>query len=426
MLAALDSLSVLIYGVLIMAFFLDVKLNKKNLLILAVCVLLSSLVQLVVYHFYGVKAIEKLYPIIIHLPLVLLFFFVFKKRINLVFFSLFTAYLFTAPRRWIGEVTALFFNNAPYVLITTKIVTSILLLFFIYQYLKPYVNRILKYSNSRISLLTVIPASSYCITYATTVYTEALYSSTILVVGIFSVGFNFLFYAFIIAYFIEMDKNFETQTVQTILKMQNEMTLIQLEDYKRAQNELAIYRHDLRHHLHYLSNCISEKHADDALAYITKINNDIEATYVEQYCENTNINLILSAFVAKANNNHCQIEILTHVPKEIPIHVTDVCVILSNGMENAIHACNQVQNESERKIGVICNFKNKKLMIEICNAYEGEIQFEGEMPISTEENHGLGVKSIIAIVKKYNGLYASTAENGIFTMQAILSGKEYT
>jgi len=42
------------------------------------------------------------------------------------------------------------------------------------------------------------------------------------------------------------------------------------------------------------------------------------------------------------------------------------------------------------------------------------------MPISILENHGYGTKSIAAIADKYNGLYAFTAENGIFKTRIIL------
>jgi hypothetical protein len=420
MLFVLDYFSVLIYGVLIMAFFLDIKLNKKNILILSYYVLVSAFLQFELYHAFGSKFIETSYPLVIHLPLIFIFCYIFKKRLNLVLFVLFTSYILTAPRRWFGEVVALLFNNNPTVLIIAKVIASVILLFVIYQYLCPYVNRILKYSSSRIILLTAVPASSYFITYATTVYTDVLYNSNILVVGLFSVGFNFIFYMFIIAYFIEMDKNSESQIEQTILEMQIDTTLIQIEEYKEAQKQGAIYRHDLRHHLQYISTCITENYIDEALAYITKINRDVADLLIKQYCENTSINLILSAYATKAKNKNINIEIDAVVPMEISMHVTDICVILSNGTENAINACNKIENESNRKIRVMCKYKNKKLKIEICNNFEGKIRYEGDIPISIEQNHGLGVKSIVASVKKYQGLYSFTEENGIFTMRVIL------
>jgi two-component system sensor histidine kinase AgrC len=420
MLGILDYISVLIYGVLIMVFFLDIKINRKSVLAVSLYVLISGFLQLVLYNVFGTDALEKLYPLMIHLPVVIFFVYIFKKRYNLVFFVLFISYIFTAPRRWIGEVVASFFNNDAYILVVTKIVVSILLLIVMYRVLRPFVNRILNYSSKRITLLTVVPAVSYCITYATTVYTDALYNSNMLVVGLFSVGFNLVFYTFIIAYFIEMDKSFMLQTEQTVLEMQIDTIAIQIEDYKTSQKQGRIYRHDLRHHLHYISACIGDNHTDEALAYITQINKDIEATQVREYCENTSINLILSTYATKAKNNHIDIEIDAVVPMASAVHAIDVCIILSNAIENAIHASQKIVNEHNKKIRVSCKVENKKLMIEICNNYEGEIQFEENIPVSTEKDHGLGVKSIITTVKKYQGLYAFTEENGVFTMRVIL------
>jgi len=421
MLIALNYLAVLIYGILIMAFFLDIKLNRKNILFISAFVVLSGLLQFSLYFAFGWKFIEKSYPLVIHLPLLIFFCGVHKKRLAPVFFVLFTAYVLTTPRRWIGDVVASFFHHDPSVSIVTQIISSVVLLAVVYLCLRPFVNRILEYSGAQISLLTVMPALFYCLTYATTVYTDALYRSNILVVGLLGVGLNFCFYSFLLAYFNEMTKSFAARTEQTILQMQIDATAMQIEDYKEFQMQAAIYRHDLRHHLHYLSTCIAEKHTDEAQAYIARISSDVEAALVVvQYCENTSVNLLLSAYVAQAKNNNAAIEIYAVVPLEISMHSTDICVILGNSLENAIRACRKIDNVRDRKISVSCRYDNKKLMIEVCNTFTGEIRFEGDIPFSAEENHGLGVKSIKAAVQKYQGLYSFTAENGIFTMRVIM------
>jgi len=241
-----------------------------------------------------------------------------------------------------------------------------------------------------------------------------------LVVGIFSIGFNFIFYLFIIAYFIEMDKSFELETNRTILQMKMESVSNQIDDYKKSQNQTIVYRHDLRHHLRYLSGCISENHLEQALDYITKLNKDIEATEVKQYCENIDVNLILSAYANMAQKNDVHIEFSGYVPMDIHIQSTDISIILANCIENAIKGCKELEDENNRKIKVICKFKNGKLLIEICNRFKNDIYFEGDIPISKEKNHGLGIKSTIAVVKKYNGIYSFTEEAGIFSSRIIL------
>ncbi|MPM81401.1 hypothetical protein SDC9_128454 [bioreactor metagenome] len=416
----INFLAVLIYGVLIMSFLLDIKMNRKNIVFISLYVVLSGLLQIVFYLAYGWKFIEKSYPFIIHLPLLLFFWGFYKKRLACVFFVLFTAYVLTTPRRWIGDVVASFFNYDPNISILVQIIASAFLLLMIYRYLRPFVNRILEYSGSQIILLTVMPALFYFLTYATTVYTDALYRSNILVVGLLGVGLNFCFYSFLAVYFNEITKNFAAQNEQTILQSQIDATKMQIEDYKNAQTQAVIYRHDLRHHLHYLSACISENHLDEAQAYITRINSDVEAAHVVQYCENSAVNLLLSAHVAQAKKSNVDIDIHAVVPMAISMHSTDICVILGNGLENAIRACRKIEKISDRKISVTCRHENKKLMIEICNTFTGEIRFEGDLPYSPEENHGCGVQSIKAAVKKYQGVYSFTADSNIFVMRVII------
>ncbi|WP_461205862.1 sensor histidine kinase [Clostridium sp. DL1XJH146] len=420
MFIALNYFSVLIFGILIMSFFLDIKMNKKNVLILSGYITLVALVQIALYYACGWEFIEKSYPFIVHLPLVVFFCIYFKRRLDSVLFVLFTAYAFTAPRKWIGDLVASFLNNDPYVSILTKIIVSVVLLVVIYMFLCPYVTKIVKYSGSRIMILTVIPAMSYFITYASTVYTDVLYSSNVFVIGLLGLGLNFCVYTFLIVYFNELAKSFESQIEQTVLKMQMEATIIEIEDYKECQKQTAIFRHDLHHHMNYLNTCILENNTDEAISYIAKINRDVEAAQIIQYCENVTINLILSAYVGQGKNKNINIEINTIVPKVIPMNSTDICVILANGIENAINACSNVENENDRNIRVDCRFKNKKLVLEICNTFSGEIEFEEDIPITREQNHGFGVKSIIAMVKEYQGFYSFSQESGIFTMRVIL------
>ncbi|NCA93175.1 GHKL domain-containing protein [bacterium] len=420
MLIALNYISILIYGLLIMAFLLNIKMNRKNMLFLSVYVVLSSLLQFVLFSTYGSSFIEKSYPIIIHLPLILLFRWIYKKRLIAIFFVLLNAYALTTPRKWIGDVVASFFDYDLSLSIIVQIISSPILLLITYRYLRPFVIRILEYKGKHIFLLSIMPGIYYLVTYASTVYTKELYRSDILLPGLLGIGFNLCFYIFMAAYFDEMTKSFDARTQQTVLQMQIDATTMQIEDYKASQNQAAIYRHDLRHHLHYLSNCISENHTDEAQAYITRINNDTEAAPVTNYCENTSVNLILSAYAAQAKNRNISIEIYAVVPILIPMQSTDICVILGNGIENAIHACAKIEDPGKKEITVECRLENTKLIIEICNPFSGVINFDGDVPVSLEENHGFGVKSIVAATQKYQGLYSFTAENGIFTLRVIL------
>ena len=58
--------------------------------------------------------------------------------------------------------------------------------------------------------------------------------------------------------------------------------------------------------------------------------------------------------------------------------------------------------------------------IPITNRCTDPVRFVDDRPVSTEENHGRGTKSIAAVVEKYGGVYSFTAEDGVFKTSIIL------
>lgn len=419
MIIVLNYLSVLIYGVLIMAFFLNVRMHTKNIINISLCIFCCSILQFALLSVFGAAFVEKTYPLVVHIPLVFFFRYLSKKRWDTIIFVLFTAYAFTSPRRWFGDLISSLFGHNLLISTISMIVASVLLLVLIYTIIRPFMIRILEYSGAQISWITVMPALYYILAYVITVYTNTLFQSSILVIGLLSVGLNFSFYSFLAAYFHEMSKSFQSKTAQAVLQMQIDATNIQIHDYISAQKQSAIHRHDLHHHLHYISTCIAERQLEEAQQYIKKIHRAVDTARVVQYCENNSVNVILSVYAAQASSQQIDLDIHAIVPTEISIQSNDICVILANSIENALNACRHLDNPAARKICIQCIFENDKLTIEVRNPYQGMVRFENELPISMQENHGYGTKSIVAAVQKYEGLYSFVAENGTFVMRVI-------
>jgi sensor histidine kinase regulating citrate/malate metabolism len=182
----------------------------------------------------------------------------------------------------------------------------------------------------------------------------------------------------------------------------------------------AIYRHDLRHHLQYVNTCISQSKLEESKDYIKSICREIEQSYVMLYCENDAVNMILSSYVAKAKTKSIVVTISANIPTVIHIATTDLCVILANAIENAIFACENIPDREKRKITLSCRTQNNKLFIQIINTYEGDIAFQEGIPCANSVGHGMGIKSIIHIVKKYQGVYSFDAKDHVFTLSAIV------
>ena len=178
------------------------------------------------------------------------------------------------------------------------------------------------------------------------------------------------------------------------------------------------YRHDLRHHLQYVSAYIENGQGVQAQAYISGICKEIDAQKVQQYCENEAVNLILSAFAGRAGKAGICMQVQGAIPAQLRIADSDLCVLLSNALENAIHACQSLDPaKTPCTIDVQCYQKGEKLFLQITNPCRADISFDKGLPVSHRPEHGIGVQSIRTIVKRYGGVYSFSVRDGQFILR---------
>ena len=192
---------------------------------------------------------------------------------------------------------------------------------------------------------------------------------------------------------------------------------------RESQAQTARHRHDLRHHLQYLLSCIENGQDARAKEYISGICAELEAQQVRRYCENEAANLILSAFARRAEKTGVRIAVTGALPNLISVGDNDLCVILSNALENALHACLPLARAGEAcTIGV--SFRSAapsgKLFLQIVNPCRGEVRFERGVPVASRPGHGIGVQSIRTVVERYGGGCTFRVENGQFILRLFL------
>ncbi len=150
----------------------------------------------------------------------------------------------------------------------------------------------------------------------------------------------------------------------------------------------------------------------------------IEDAAVSEYCGNYTVNLILSAYIAKAEHEKINVETQIDLPENSPVSDMDLCVIFANALENATNACKKLTNDEDRRLNILCKNKDGKLFIQITNTYDGLVNFVDHMPVRAIEDHGLGIKSIAAVAEKYGGLCSFEAADGMFCASMILQPEQ--
>ena len=97
---------------------------------------------------------------------------------------------------------------------------------------------------------------------------------------------------------------------------------------------------------------------------------------------------------------------------------SDLCVLLSNALENAIHACCELETvDKKQEIDVTIYEKSDKFFLEVINPCRDGIRFKNDVPISEQPGHGVGVQSICAVAQRYQGVYFFGVQDGKFVLR---------
>ena len=105
-LSLIHNATTLLFGVYASAAFLGVRLNRKNNLHLLIFSCLTGVIYALSFLLYGTSFTEQVYPLIIHIPLVLFLTLYYKYNFVLSILSVLTAYLCCQISNWIG-ITAI-------------------------------------------------------------------------------------------------------------------------------------------------------------------------------------------------------------------------------------------------------------------------------------------------------------------------------
>ena len=103
------------------------------------------------------------------------------------------------------------------------------------------------------------------------------------------------------------------------------------------------------------------------------------------------------------------------VPRALSLPDTELCSVLSNALENALHAAEQVE-PARRKVSLYCTVQRGKLLLEVCNPCAAPVRLENGLP-AAREGHGYGCRSILAIARRHNGLCQFLPADNTFTLR---------
>lgn len=201
-----------------------------------------------------------------------------------------------------------------------------------------------------------------------------------------------------------------TQALNNQIKYLDEMVV--------KQQALRRFKHDLSNQFLVLNDYLNRKDVDGAQAYLGSLTQDFEAMIPLVDTGNVALDTILTVKKTLAESKGIIFNMKVQVPMALAVAPMDVAAILGNALDNAIEACERIE-EGARRIELSLVQQESALLCKIVNSVP-----QNTLTLATTkddvENHGFGLESIRATLAKYDTLPLIEQTDGQFSLSFVI------
>ncbi len=406
------------FGLLLSFSFAGIQLfQRRNYMVLGGLVLFCGLLQLVVYLSFDELLVWKLYPVMIHVPTVLVLCLHYRKGIVTALSAVFSAYLCCQPSKWMGLLAASLTKSvvAEYV---TRMIALMLVAIVVLVYLAPTFSKLFHKDPKSALIFGSVPIIYYLYDYSMGVYTDFWTSNNRVAIEFLPFFLCVVFFLFCVVYYEQYEQKADAEQKEQLIRVAVEQQSRDLEAVKRSERELRLLRHDMRMILSNLSVCIESGDTKTAQEIISHYSDYVTGTKVEHYCKNAVVNCVLSAFAAKCKEEKVDFTYVIGV-EDLPVDDIVFSTILSNALDNALNAQKELPEE-RRYVKLMLKFLKGKLLLSVKNPTGTVPAFADGLPLSPKAGHGYGTKSIRYMTERLGGHCQFDVQDHIFSLRVVL------
>ena len=253
--------------------------------------------------------------------------------------------------------------------------------------------------------------------YPTTLYTGRVLQGYI----VLSIALLVLMFAFNTIFLLmatSLNRNARLRQENQLLSLQQQ----RYENLKTAIEEARQARHDMRHHLNHISMLAEENDMETLKAYLAQTVSRIPDLDMH-FCENRAADSVLGYYCALAKREGIPFSAQIDLPQTLPVEEIDMCLVLSNLLENALEASlRTVPARRWMKVNAYVHAE-RLLLVQVENACDGEIkETNGVFRSSKRKGNGIGIQSVRHIAEKKGGASTFACQDGVFCAKIMLRG----
>lgn len=221
----------------------------------------------------------------------------------------------------------------------------------------------------------------------------------------------------------------ENSRLKSELALANQQASIQLKYYSELMHQNEVSRkviHDIRNHVQTIASLYAVGNIEKAEGYNETLDKEMSRLSFGFECEHPILSVIIGHQLQQAEIKGIRLNVkIEDMPMGF-ISDLDMTTIFANLLENAMDACEGLEDEN-RKVDLKVWRFNCMMVIRICNPTKEEPVKKGEFFTSTKVGHeGIGLTNVKNAIDKYEGLWnIEVADNNFEVMIIISIPEEY-
>lgn len=215
-----------------------------------------------------------------------------------------------------------------------------------------------------------------------------------------------------------------TEHIVASLASQIDAQISHYDILKTHDDELRRFRHDYLNAFLCLKALLNANSIPQALTFIEDLSVSIEAVSPAFDSGNYIADALLSEKKYKASEYNVSIELEGYIPSA-KINNLDLCIVLTNALDNAIEACSEINGE--KTIGIVSEIKNGFWIVTITNPVKNNVSIQNNRIYTTKKDasqHGFGLRNMERVIKKTGGNLTVLSDNQEFILTAVLKLNE--
>ena len=208
----------------------------------------------------------------------------------------------------------------------------------------------------------------------------------------------------------KLQQNFRLITEISLLEQEEHSLNRYVEEAKTRYDETKSFRHDIRNHIAVVKNLLQSGKLEEAVSYVEDMDDMAEKMSFPCSTNNPVVDILVGNKLGIAKSMGINVDCSLLLPYPCSLKDIDICIILSNALDNAIQAVKRLDAGMEKYVHVSGRIQGDFLMMEIENSFHGKGAFK----------KGTGLSNVKKVAEKYGGAMSIEAQENKFVFHVLL------